>query len=128
MAHFNPNSRIVINRKWFANYFPNLAGVGASVAFINNDSNETQKENVVDMIRVLREDSFDDFAEIGQECRPRGSAPCFLRYVCLRRTYGRRTRSYGYRALHSGGKDEEALAYPHLRYLLRLLARYGLSF
>ncbi len=38
MAHFNPNSRIVINRKWFANYFPNLAGIGASVAFINNDS------------------------------------------------------------------------------------------
>ena len=39
MAHFNPNSRIVINRKWFANYFPNLAGIGASVAFVNNDSN-----------------------------------------------------------------------------------------
>lgn len=39
MAHFNNNSKIVINRKWFSHYFSNLANLGSSVAFINNDSN-----------------------------------------------------------------------------------------
>lgn len=38
MAHFNSNSKIVINRKWFANYFSHLAKIGASVAYIHNDS------------------------------------------------------------------------------------------
>ena len=38
MSHFNSNSKIVINRKWFANYFPNLVSIGASVAYIHHDS------------------------------------------------------------------------------------------
>lgn len=39
LAHFNSESRIVINRKWFSKYFSKLVNIGASVAFINNDSN-----------------------------------------------------------------------------------------
>lgn len=38
LAHFNQDSRIVVDRLWYAPYFEKLAGIGASVAFINNDT------------------------------------------------------------------------------------------
>ena len=42
MAHFNSNSKVVVNRKWFSHFFPNLANLGSSVAFINNDAKDDE--------------------------------------------------------------------------------------
>lgn len=43
LSHFNQDSRIVVNRKWFAPYFEKLAGIGAFVAFISNDSSHEDR-------------------------------------------------------------------------------------
>ena len=38
LSHFNEDSRIVVDRKWFSPYFETLTGIGSFVAFVNNDS------------------------------------------------------------------------------------------
>ena len=75
LSHFNEDSRIVVNRKWFAPYFETLAGIGAFVAFVNNDANnedETTKYtskwmNFIEEDRVAARKAFRFLQEAG--CR-----------------------------------------------------------
>lgn len=58
LSHFNANSRIVVYNKWFAPYFKTLAGIGASVAFINNDAdnNDDSVKYTAQWMNFIEED------------------------------------------------------------------------
>lgn len=58
LEKFNSNSRIVVNRFWFAPYFETLSAINAKVAFINNDIQFPEYKKFTDnWINFIEEDA-----------------------------------------------------------------------
>lgn len=58
LEKFNSNSRIVVNRYWFAPYFETLKAINAKVAFISNDIQlEEYKKYTDNWINFIEDDS-----------------------------------------------------------------------
>ena len=58
LEKFNSESRIVVNRMWFAHYFETLAAIKAKVAFINNDVTDNEYQHFTDSwINFIEDDA-----------------------------------------------------------------------